>query len=395
MGGVMAEFRVERAQRLGQLPPYLFAELDKAKARAIEAGVDIINLGVGDPDLPTPESIIETLRETAGHTENHRYPSYEGMIEARREFSAYMQKRFGVTLDPKTETLTLIGSKEGIAHTPLAFINPGDIVLVPDPGYPVYRASTVLAGGIPQSFSVLAEHDFLPDFTQIDAALADRAKLMFLNYPNNPTAAVADVDFFGRAVQFAKKHNIIICHDAAYCEVAFDDYKPVSILETPGGKDVAIEFHSLSKTYNMCGWRIGFAAGNKEIIAALGAVKTNVDSGVFRPIQLAGIAALRSPEHIVADLISIYRERRDVIVDGLQALGWEVPRPKATFYVWTPVPAGYTSSDFCTALLEKAGVVATPGNGFGTNGEGFFRIALTVGKKRLAEAVERIKSIQL
>lgn len=391
----MADFRVERAQRLGEVPPYLFAELDKAKAKAIEAGVDIINLGVGDPDLPTPASIIETLCETAGHTKNHRYPSYEGMIEARREFSAYMKKRFGVELDPAAETLTLIGSKEGIAHTPLAFVNPGEVVLVPDPGYPVYNASTVLAGGVPHPFSLPPDNDFLPDFDRMDPKIADRAKLMFLNYPNNPTAAVADNDFFKRAVAFARKHNIIICHDAAYCEVAFDDYRPVSILAAPGGKDVAIEFHSLSKTYNMCGWRIGFAAGNREIISALGAVKTNVDSGVFQPVQLAGIAALRSPAQTVADIIAIYRERRDVLVEGLQSLGWTVPKPKATFYIWAPVPSGHTSAGFCAALLEKAGVVATPGNGFGKNGEGFFRIALTVGKERLAEAVERVKNAKI
>jgi LL-diaminopimelate aminotransferase len=391
----MNEFSVERARRLGQLPPYLFAEIDKAKARAMERGMDIINLGVGDPDMATPDSIIESLCEAAKLPENHRYPSYEGMIEMRHEFCLYMQHRFGVQLDPATEALTLIGSKEGIAHTPLAFVNPGDFVLVPDPGYPVYNASTMFAGGIPYAFSLLAKNDFLPDFSQIDPQIADRAKIMFLNYPNNPTAAIATKEMFEEAIAFAKTHNIIICQDAAYCELAYDDHKPLSILEIEGGKDVSIEFHSLSKTFNMTGWRIGCAVGNSEIISALGAVKTNIDSGAFQAVQLAGITALRSPAKMVSDIMKIYEERRDTIVDGLNSLGWKVPKPVATFYVWIPVPSGYTSAELSTLLLEKAGIVTTPGNGFGKNGEGFIRMALTVDKERLAEAVDRIKNIQL
>ena len=394
-GGAMNEFQIERAQRLGLLPPYLFSEIDKAKAKAIERGKDIIDLGIGDPDMPTPDNIIEKLCATSKNPENHRYPSYVGTLELRHEFSLYMQRRFGVQLDPATEVLTLIGSKEGIAHLPLAFVNAGDFVLVPDPGYPVYNASTVLSGGIPYTFSLLAGNDFLPDFDQIDPQIADRAKLMFLNYPNNPTAAVATREMFEKAIEFAKSHNIIICQDAAYCELAYDDHKPLSILEIPGGKDVAIEFHSLSKTYNMTGWRLGFAVGNREIVSALGAVKTNVDSGVFQPVQLAGITALRSPAKTVADIMAIYEERRDTLIDGLQSLGWQVPRPKATFYVWAPAPPGYTSSELSTTLLEKAGIVATPGIGFGKNGEGFIRMTLTVGKERLAEAVGRIKSIRI
>jgi len=394
-GGAMNEFQIERAQRLGLLPPYLFSEIDKAKAKAIEQGKDIIDLGIGDPDMPTPDNIIETLCATSKNPENHRYPSYVGTLELRHEFSLYMQRRFGVQLDPATEVLTLIGSKEGIAHLPLAFVNTGDFVLVPDPGYPVYNASTVLSGGIPYTFSLLADNDFLPDFGQIDPQIAARAKLMFLNYPNNPTAAVATREMFEKAIEFAKSHNIIICQDAAYCELAYDDHKPLSILEIPGGKDVAIEFYSLSKTYNMTGWRLGFAVGNREIVSALGAVKTNVDSGVFQPVQLAGIAALRSPAKTVADIMAIYEERRNTLIDGLQSLGWQVPRPKATFYVWAPAPPGYTSSELSTTLLEKAGIVATPGIGFGKNGEGFIRMTLTVGKERLAEAVERIKSIRI
>ena len=391
----MNDFKIERAQRLGQLPPYLFAEIDKAKARAIERGMDIINLGIGDPDLPTPDSIIDVLCETARDPANHRYPSYVGMLEMRHECSLYMKRRFGAELDPATEVLTLIGSKEGLAHLPLAFVNPGDFVLVPDPGYPVYNASAVFAGGIPYAFSLLAENDFLPDFDRIDPQIADRAKLMFLNYPNNPTAAVATKEMFAEAIEFAKKHNIIICQDAAYCEMAYDDHKPISILEIDGGKDVSIEFHSLSKTFNMTGWRIGFAAGAEKIVSALGSVKTNIDSGAFQPIQLAGIAALQSPAKLSSDIMEIYRERRDTLIDGLQSLGWNVPRPKATFYVWVPVPPGYTSAELTATLLEEAGIVTTPGNGFGKNGEGFIRMALTVDKERLAEAVDRIKGLSL
>ena len=391
----MNEYKIERAKRLGQLPPYLFSEIDKAKARAIERGMDIINLGIGDPDMPTPDNIIEVLCETVHDARNHQYPSYEGMPEMREEFGLYMERRFGVQLDPATEVLTLIGSKEGVAHLPLAFVNPGDVVLVPDPGYPVYNASTVLAGGKPYAFPLSAENDFLPDFRQIDPKKADKATLMFLNYPNNPTAAVATKEMFEEAVEFAKKHNLVIAQDAAYSELAYDDYKPISILEVDGGKDVSVEFHSLSKTYNMTGWRIGFAVGNKEIISALGAVKTNIDSGVFQPVQLAGMAALRSPQKIVSDIMAIYEGRRDVLIDGLQSLGWKVPKPKATFYVWIPVQGGHTSAELTSLLLEKAGIVTTPGNGFGENGEGFIRMALTVGEERLAEAVERIRDLQI
>jgi LL-diaminopimelate aminotransferase len=391
----MEQFQLERARRLGQLPPYLFSEIDKAKVRAIKEGVDIINLGIGDPDLPTPEPIIKALCDAAAIPQNHRYPSYEGMLELRHEFSLYMQRRFDVSLDPATEVLTLIGSKEGIAHLPLALVDPGDFVLIPDPGYPVYNASTVLAGGMPYVFPLISEEGFLPDFEAIDPQVAARAKLMFLNYPNNPTAAVADREVFERAVAFARKHNIVICQDAAYCELAYDDYKPVSIFEVDGAIEVAVEFHSLSKTYNMTGWRVGFAVGNRGVLSALGAVKTNVDSGVFQAVQYAGIAALKSPASVVADIISVYRERRDTLIDGLESLGWHVPRPKATFYVWVPVPSGYTSAELSAALLKEAGIVTTPGVGFGRNGEGYIRMALTVGKERLAEAVERIKNIRI
>jgi LL-diaminopimelate aminotransferase len=390
----MGNKRFRLADRLTQLPPYLFSEIDKAKQKAIQQGVDIINLGIGDPDMPTPDIIVKALAEAGARPENHQYPSYEGMLELRREFAAYMQRRFNVDLDPVTEVLTLIGSKEGIGHLPLAYVNPGDLVLVPDPGYPVYTAGTVLANGIPYYFPLSAENAFLPDFERIEPQIAKRAKLMWLNYPNNPTAAVADKTFFEKAVAFAKKHNIILCQDAAYCELAFDGLRPVSVFEAAGAKDVAIEFHSLSKTYNMTGWRIGFAAGNAEVVAALGSVKTNVDSGVFRAVQQAGITALRLPPEVATKNAAVYQERRDVLVDGLRSLGWNVPKPKATFYVWTPALKGYSSSQLTQKLLADAGIITTPGVGFGPNGDGFIRFALTVDKKRLSEAVERIRRIK-
>ena len=390
----MDKRKFKLADRLTKLPPYLFSEIDKAKQKAIQQGVDIINLGIGDPDIPTPDIIVKALARAATKPENHQYPSYEGMLALRSEFTAYMKRRFGVDLDPATEALTLIGSKEGIGHLPLAYVNPGDYVLVPDPGYPVYTAGTVLADGIPHYFPLLPENNFLPDFDRIDPQVAARAKLLWLNYPNNPTAAVADKAFFEKAVGFAKKYGVILCQDAAYCELAFDGLRPVSVLEVAGAKDVAIEFHSLSKTYNMTGWRIGFAAGNAEIIAALGSVKTNVDSGVFRAVQHAALAALQAPPEAVAENAGVYQERRDVLVDGLRSLGWDVPKPKATFYVWTPVPKGYSSSQLVKKLLSEAGIVSTPGVGFGPTGDGFIRFALTVDKKRLSDAVERIRRIK-
>jgi len=390
----MSDLRFQPAERLTKLPPYLFSEIDKAKQKAIEQGVDIINLGIGDPDKPTPEIIINALAKASAKPENHQYPSYAGLLDLRREFCAYMKRRFGVSLDPATEALALIGSKEGIAHLPMAYVNPGDYVLVPDPGYPVYAAGTIFAGGIPHYMPLKAENGFLPDLEAVDPQIAEKAKLLWLNYPNNPTAAVADKAFFEKAVAFAQKYNVILCQDAAYCEVAFDNLRPVSILEADGAKDVAIEFHSLSKTYNMTGWRIGVAVGNAEIVSALGKVKTNVDSGIFRAIQHAGIAALQIPEKTVATHSALYQERRDVLVDGLRSLGWDVPKPKATFYVWAPVPKGYSSSQMAKKLLSEAGIVVTPGIGFGQNGEGYIRFALTVDKGRLADALARLKTIK-
>ena len=382
-----------QAQRLKQLPPYLFAQIDRMKQEVKAKGVDIIDLGIGDPDRPTPPHIIERLQKAAADSENHRYPSYEGMLSFRQAVAAWYRKRFQVELDPQDEVASLIGSKEGIAHIPLAFVNPGERVLVPSPGYPVYKTSTIFANGIPEIMPLRRENGFLPDFSAIPEQVFKETRLMFLNYPNNPTAAVAEKSFFAEAVALAKQYNIIICHDAAYSEVAFDGYRPHSFLEVDGAREVAIEFHSLSKTYNMTGWRIGFAVGNKEIVGGLGKIKTNIDSGIFQAVQWAGVEALTGDQCVADAMKSVYQERRDVLVSGLKGAGFDFDVPKATFYVWVCVPKGYTSSAFTIHLLENAGIVTTPGSGFGAEGEGYIRFALTVEKARIQEAVERMKKL--
>lgn len=387
------EKRFVHASRLRQLPPYLFAEIDRLKLEAAERGMDIIDFGVGDPDLATPPHIVQRMAEAAADPRYHRYPSYEGLLAFRRAAAEWYRDRFGVALAPATEVLALIGSKEGIGHIPLAFIDPGDTVLVPDPGYPVYHAATVLAGGTPHALPLYPSNGFLPDLESIPLDVLRKAKMLFVNYPNNPTAAVASKEFFAHAVDFARRHHLILCHDAAYSEIAFDGFRPPSLLEIAGAKEVAIEYHSLSKTYNMTGWRIGFAVGNPEILAGLGKVKTNIDSGVFEAIQLAGIEALRGPQDCVAAHCKVYQERRDVLVQGLKGFGWDVPTPQASFYVWIPVLSGYTSAELVKRLLGEAGIVTTPGVGFGTHGEGFIRAALTVPVERIREAVERIGKI--
>jgi LL-diaminopimelate aminotransferase len=384
---------IEKADRIKNLPPYLFAKIDQMKAEMQQKGKDIIDLGIGDPDLPTPPHIITALQDAAKDPKNHRYPSYSGMLEFRDAVSQWYQKRFTVTLDPRTEAISLIGSKEGIAHIPLAYINPQDSVLIPEPGYPVYSTATLFAGGNPYFMPLLKEKNFLPDFSAIPEEVLTKAKLMYLNYPNNPTAAVADRSFFTEAVKLAREYQFILCHDAAYTEIFFDGYRPGSILEIPGAKEVAIEFHSLSKTYNMTGWRIAFAVGNAEVIAALGQVKTNIDSGVAQAIQVAGIKALLDDQTFLDDMRTTYQDRRDVLIVGLKEAGFEITVPKATFYLWIKTPAGFTSEECTAHLLTNAGIVTTPGNGFGTSGEGFIRMALTVNKARCAEAVERIKKL--
>lgn len=387
--------RIEKAKRIDQIPPYLFAEIDRKKQELRRKGVDLIDLGIGDPDLPTPALIIERLKAASENPKNHRYPSYEGMIEFRTAVAQWYEKRFGLHFDPQTEVLSLIGSKEGIAHIPLAFVNPGDYVLVPSPGYPVYRVSTLFAGGIPHFLPLRKENGFLPNLSEIPKDVAKKAKLLFINYPNNPTSAIAEKSFFEEVVAFAQRYDIIVCHDAAYSEIAFDEYQPHSFLEAEGAKEVGIEFHSLSKTFNMTGWRIGFAVGHAEIVSTLGRVKTNIDSGVFQAIQEAGTEALNHFDTPFPEIISIYQRRRDILVKGLREIGLDVDLPRATFYVWFQVPRGYTSTQFASLLIEKAGIVVTPGNGFGEAGEGYIRMALTVDEKRMKEAIERLKRIKL
>lgn len=384
-----------KAERLKLLPPYLFQEIDRLKAELISAGVDVINLGVGDPDLPTPRHIIQRLQEAAEDKANHQYPSYSGMNDFKVSVAGWYRRRFGVELDPEREVLTLIGSKEGLAHLPLAFIDPGDLALVPSPAYPVYHIATMFAGGHSHIMPLVRENHFLPDLDAIPADVARQARLMFINYPNNPTGATAERGFYERVLDFAREFDIIVCHDAAYTEMAFGGYKPMSFLEIPGARDVGIEFHSLSKTYNMTGWRIGFAVGNAEIIGGLGQIKSNIDSGAFNAVQWAGIAALEGSQDCVVEMQNIYRERLEVLMDGLNSVGLYPDVPKATFYVWCPTPAGLSSTEFTSLLLKEAGIVTTPGSGFGEPGEGYVRMALTVSKERIEEAVGRIRKLSI
>lgn len=379
------------SRRLQKLPPYLFAEIDKAKRKARSQGRDLIDLGVGDPDLPTPARVVEKLSEAARDVKNQKYALGQGMPDLRRAITDWYKNRFNVTLNPETEVLPLIGSKEGIAHLPLAFINPGDYVLVPDPCYPPYRGSTILADGIPYSMPLLAENSFLPDFKEIPLKIRKQAKLMFLNYPNNPTAGVANKEFYLKVIDFAFKYNTIIAHDAAYSELSYDGYRPMSFLELDGAKDSGVEFHSLSKTCNMTGWRIGWVCGNKDVISAIAKVKSNIDSGIFSAIQIAGIEALNGPQRHIQKMRALYQERRDILCAGLESIGWKAAVPRATFYAWVPLPNGSDSRSFAKLLLKRCDIVTTPGIGFGTYGEGYIRFALTVSKERIREAIERIK----
>jgi len=385
---------IKKAERIQKLPPYLFAEIDRVKREVAARGVDLINLGIGDPDTPTPRHIVDRLCEAAANPANHRYPDYEGLPSFRQAAAGWMAHRYGVTLDPDTEVVSLIGSKEGIANMAVAFVDPGDIVLVPDPGYPVYHIGTSFNGGVTYRLPLRRENAFLPDLASIPEEVARRAKLLWLNYPNNPTAAVAPRAFFTDAIRFAERHDVILCHDAAYAEIYFGE-RPVSILEMPGGREVAVEFHSLSKTFSMTGWRVGFAVGNRELIAGLGKVKTNVDSGVFQAVQEAGIAALGGDPAIVDRLRAMYRERRDVLVAGLNDIGIRCDPPAGTFYVWVPVPRGLTAAALATRCLTEAGVVVTPGNGFGDAGEGYIRLTVCSPVERLREAVERLRRLGL
>jgi LL-diaminopimelate aminotransferase len=381
------------SKKLQDLPPYLFLEIDKAKRKARAAGRDIIDLGIGDPDQPTPRHIIEALYQASLDPANHRYALDQGMPALRRSIAAWYKDRFGVSLDPDSEVLPLIGSKEGLAHFPLAFLNPGDYSLVPDPCYPPYKGGTILAGGKPYTLPLREENAFLPDLKKVPLSVRKKAKMIFVNYPNNPTSATAEKSFYKELIEFARKNKIIIVSDLAYSELSYDGYRPASILELEGAREAAVEFHSLSKTYNMTGWRVGWACGNKELIAALAKVKSNIDSGIFSAVQLAGIVALSGPQEYVKNMCSLYQERRDCLVEGLGELGWQAHSPKATFYIWIKVPQGKNSLKFSGVLLDKANIVVTPGVGFGRYGEGYIRMALTVGKERIREALERLKKI--
>lgn len=372
------------------LPPYLFARIEKKISEAKEQGIDIINLGIGDPDLPTPQHIIDRMAKSIYDPANHQYPSSVGLLEYRQAVAEWYKRRFDVDLDPKTEVVSLLGSKEGIAHISFAYLDKGDISLVPDPGYPVYNIGTLLAGGKSHFMPLKEENAYLPVLEDIPAQIARVAKLMFINYPNNPIGVVADLPFFEKVVEFARTYDILVCHDAPYTEMAFDGLKPLSFLQARGAKEVGIEFHSLSKTYNMTGWRIGCAVGNAYAVEVLGRFKTNVDSGVFQAIQYAAIEALRGPQDCIDSANAIYAERRSIALAGLERMGWKVKPPQASFYFWAPVPKAYNSASFAELILEKAGVIITPGSGYGEYGEGYFRIALTVGKERMQEAFDRM-----
>lgn len=379
------------AQRIQNLPPYLFTRIEQAIADKKAQGVDVISLGIGDPDLPTPGHIIEEAVKELHNPANHQYPATAGLPAYRQAVADWYGRRFGITLDPQKEVVSLIGSKEGIAHLPWCYVDPGDIVLVPDPGYPVYEGGTILAGGEPYYLPLTAENSFLPDLAAIPAAVARKAKIIFINYPNNPTGATASKEFFAKMVAFAQEYEILVCHDAAYSEIAFDGYRPPSFLEVPGAKEVGIEFHSVSKTYNMTGWRAGWAVGNAGAVQTLSRLKSNLDSGIFQAVQYAAIAALNGPQDEVQALCEIYQERRDLVVDALKGLGWHLEKPRASFYIWVPVPSGHTAASFTELVLEKAGVVVTPGTGYGKQGEGYFRISLTLTAPRLAEAMKRFE----
>ncbi len=379
------------ARRLDRIGAYLFADLDRRQDDLVRRGVDVINLGVGDPDLPTPSFIVDALTEGATDPRSHRYPPYRGTSEFREAVARWYARRFGVTLDPEREVLALIGSKEGLAHLPWAVLNPGDVALVPDPGYPVYRAATILAEGEPYPVPLRPERGFLPDLDRLPADVLTRARMLFLNYPNNPTGAVASREFFEEAVAFARRHDLLLVHDNSYSEIAFDGYRPPSVLEVPGAKDVAVEFHSLSKTYSMTGWRVGFVVGNAQAVGALGRLKTNVDSGVFRAVLHAGVAALDGPDHVLHERLRIYQARRDRTLATLRGLGWRPPDLRATFYIWLPTPQGQSSAAFAATVLDRTGVVVTPGAGYGEQGEGYVRVSLTVPDDRLDEALRRLR----
>lgn len=380
------------SSKFKKLPPYLFAEIDRKVAEAKAKGVDIISLGIGDPDLPTPAMIVEAMQKAVADADTHNYPPYHGTQEFRQSAANWMQNRFGVTVNPETQVLSLIGSKEGIAHMILTYVeSEEDVVLCPSPGYPVYENYTLLCGGTPYTMPLLPENGMAPDLNAIPEAIAKRAKLLWLNYPNNPTGAIISEEKIKEVITYCKKYDILLCHDNAYSEMTYDGYKAPSFLAYEGAEDVCVEFFSLSKMYNMTGWRVGFATGNTVAVQALGTLKNNTDSGVFKAVQKAAAVGLDHSDVLTRDLNAIYGSRRKLFVEGLRDLGWDIPMPEATFYLWLPVPKGMSSVDFVSLMLEKAGIVVPPGNGYGSVGEGYFRVALTVPEARLTEALARMK----
>jgi LL-diaminopimelate aminotransferase len=383
------------AKRLGKIPPYLFAEIDRKVQEKRKAGVDVISLGIGDPDLPTPKRIVSVLQEAAADPANHRYPSYFGLADLRQAIAGWYSHRSGVTLDPDTEILPTLGSKDGIAHVPLALVDPGDVVLAPDPGYTVYVTGALMAGAEPYIMPLTAANHWLPDLDAIPQDVAQRARLMWLNYPNNPTAAVADGEFLERAVAFCRRHDIILCHDAPYSEIAFDGYRPLTLFEIPGAKEIGLEFHSLSKTFNMTGWRIGWVCGRADLVGLMGQLKTNIDSGIFQAVQWAAIEALNGGEQETEAACEVYARRHQLVAATLNDLGWKIKPPRATFYVWAPVPKGYDSIGFASHVLDEVGVNITPGVGFGAHGEGYFRLSVTAPDTRLEEAMSRMRKLKL
>ena len=383
---------MRRSKRIEKVPPYLFVGISRKKAEKKAKGIEVIDFGIGDPDIPTPAPIIETLREAATDTPNHRYPETEGLPSFRAAAADWYERRFGVSLDPEKEVLSLIGAKEGIGHAALCFVDPGDTVLVPDPGYPVYSVGTWFAGGECHWMPLLEENGWLPDLDTIPPEVAASASVMWINYPNNPTGAVAGLDYFAEVVDFAKANDILVMHDACYTEVAYDGHRPVSFLQVPGAMDVALEFHSLSKSYNMTGWRLGVAAGNAELIDALMVVKSNLDSGVPQAIQAMGIEALNGPLDSVDDRNAVYQRRRDLVVEAIQRIGLHVDPPRASLYVWARIPDGYMSAELTEMLLEERDIVVTPGSGYGRYGEGYIRLSLTIPESELQRGLERLEA---
>ncbi|HEY32956.1 MAG TPA: LL-diaminopimelate aminotransferase [Dehalococcoidia bacterium] len=383
---------MKMSKRVEKLPPYLFVEINEKIAEKKARGEDVVSFAIGDPDIPTPSHIIDRLCEAARQPENHRYPNpvAEGLLGLRKAISDWYQQRFGVSLDPDTEVLPLIGSKEGIGHMAFCFVDPGDIVLVPDPGYPVYSVGALLTGGHPYYMPLLDRNGFLPELDKIPENILRKTTLMWLNYPNNPTSAVADLDFFERAVDLAQKNNILVCHDGPYSEVAYDGYKPVSFVQVKDAKEVGVEFHSFSKSYNMTGWRIGMAVGNSIMIDALKRLKSNLDSGIPQAIQYAAIEALTGPQDCIDEHNALYQRRRDLVVEVLNGMGLEVRPPQASLYIWAKVPNGYTSVEFANDLLEKVSVVVTPGIRYGRHGEGYVRLSLTLNDASLVKGLSRL-----